>query len=183
MRAIVSVSRTRARSRTPTICRSLSPTGWPSVSLTCLKWSRSRMCMATISPRVRTRQRLLQPLIQQRAIGQRGQRIVQRHVRDLGLRATLLSDVLVRGDYAAIDHRLYRDRNVAPVGQLADVATCLPACGTNEHGVEHVVDGIGTAITVGNAMLDDLAHMHAGHHLRGLEAVDLRITLVGDNQA
>ena len=72
----------------------------------------------------RTRQRLLQPLIQQRAIGQRGQRIVQRHVRDLGLRATLLGDVLVRGDYAAVDHRLYRDRNEAPVGQLADVVTC-----------------------------------------------------------
>ena len=49
--------------------------------------------------------------------------------------------------------------------------------------MEHVVDGLGTAIAVGNAILDDLAQMHAGHHLRGLEVVDLRITLVGDNQA
>ena len=75
-------------------------------------------------PARRTRQRLLQPLIQQRAVGQRRQCIVHRHVRDLGLRAALLSDVLVRGDNATVDHRLYRDRNGAPIGQLADVVTC-----------------------------------------------------------
>ena len=44
------------------------------------------------------RERLLEPLVEQHAVGQVGQRVVQRHVRDLGLGAALLGDVLVRGD-------------------------------------------------------------------------------------
>ena len=47
-------------------------------------------------------QRVLQPLVEQHAVGQAGQRIVQRHVRDLGLGAALLGDVVVRGDRAAV---------------------------------------------------------------------------------
>ena len=64
------------------------------MSLTFLKWSRSSRCTATMSPRLTRAKRLLQPLVEQHAVGQAGQRIVQRHVRDLGLRAALLGDVL-----------------------------------------------------------------------------------------
>ena len=63
------------------------------------------------------RQRQLQPLVEQHAVGQAGQRVVQRHVRDLGLRAALLGDVLMGGDRAAVGHRLHRHRDVAPVVQ------------------------------------------------------------------
>ena len=64
------------------------------------------------------RQRLLQALVEQHAVGQAGQRVVQRHVRDLGLRAALLGDVLVRGDGAAVGHRLHGHGDVAAVAQL-----------------------------------------------------------------
>src|SRR5215213_7139501 len=50
-RATVSVSRTQARRRSVTALRRPSPTGWPSVSLTLLKWSRSRQSTASVSPR------------------------------------------------------------------------------------------------------------------------------------
>ena len=49
IRAMVSVSRTSPRSRSATIFSSLSPAGWPNVSLTALNWSRSRWWTATIS--------------------------------------------------------------------------------------------------------------------------------------
>ena len=42
-------------------------------------------------------------------IGQVRQRVVMRHMRDLGLEAPLLGDVLVRGDPTAVGHRLMHD--------------------------------------------------------------------------
>ena len=49
-RATVSCSRNSARSRAATPCSSRSPTGWPSVSLTHLKWSRSTQNTAKPRP-------------------------------------------------------------------------------------------------------------------------------------
>ena len=75
--------------------------------------------------------RLLQPLVEQHAVGQAGQRIVMRHVRDLGLGAALLGDVLMRRDRAAVGHRLHRDGDAAAVAELAvelaEAASVAPA--------------------------------------------------------
>ena len=46
-------------------------------------------------------ERLFEPLVQQDAIGEIGQRVVVRHVFDLDLGPPLLGDVFVRGDPAA----------------------------------------------------------------------------------
>ena len=62
-------------------------------------------------------QRVLEPLVEQHAVGQAGQRIVQRHVGDLGLRAALLGDVVMRGDGAAVGHRLGGHGDVAAVAR------------------------------------------------------------------
>jgi hypothetical protein len=59
-------------------------------------------------------------LAQEHAVGQRGQRIVMRHVGDLLLGLPLLGDVLMDGDPAAVGHRLARDRDEAPVLQPVD---------------------------------------------------------------
>ena len=106
MRATISVSRTSVRRRSVTAFSSLSPAGWPSVSLTCLKWSRSSRCDGDHLATLGARQGVLEPLVEQHAIGQSGQRIVQRHVHDLGLGAALLGDVLMGGDGVAVRHRL-----------------------------------------------------------------------------
>ena len=66
-----------------------SPTGWPSVSLTLLKWSRSRQSTATVSPRADPDERLLHLLAEQHAVRQVGQRVVARHVLDAGLGAVV----------------------------------------------------------------------------------------------
>ena len=59
----------------------------------------------------RAREGLLEALVEQHAVGQAGKRVVQRHVHDLGLRAALLGDVLMRDDDAAIGHALAANGN------------------------------------------------------------------------
>ena len=89
--------RTRAGGRPP-LCSSTSPTGWPSVSLTVLKWSRSTQSTATpAAVAAHAREHLLHAQAQQHAVGQRGQRVVVRHVGDARLGALALGDV-DRGD-------------------------------------------------------------------------------------
>ena len=57
---------------------SLSPAPWPSVSLTTLKPSRSRNSTATAGAAPRAGAGRRQPVAEQRAVGQAGQRVVQR---------------------------------------------------------------------------------------------------------
>ena len=73
------------------------------------------------------REGLLEALVEEHAVGKPGQRIVQRHVHDLGLGAPLLGDVLVRGDDAAARHLLRRHGNGAAVAELADVVRPAPS--------------------------------------------------------
>ena len=138
MRAIVSVSRTRARRRCVTIFRSLSPAGCPSVSFTVLKWSRSSRWTATHLAAPDARQRMLEPLVQQHAVGQVGQRVVQRHVHDLGLGAATVRGVHVassrsrrpRGARRALRSRsrpgarARRHERCAPRAKAMRLATC-----------------------------------------------------------
>ena len=58
-----------------------------------------------MSPRLTPRQRMLEPLVEQHAVGKAGQRVVQRHVHDLGLRPALLGDVHVGSDETAVVER------------------------------------------------------------------------------
>jgi len=64
-------------------------------------------------------QGVLQVFIEQCAIWETGQGIVQGHVRDLGLRAALLGYVLMGRDSAAVRHRLYGNCDAPAVAQLA----------------------------------------------------------------
>ena len=75
------VSRTARSGAAPTACSSWSPASWPSVSLMRLKWSKSRNRQATcVLFALRLRQDLLQPLVEQRAIGQAGEDVVLREL-------------------------------------------------------------------------------------------------------
>jgi hypothetical protein len=60
---------------------------------------------------------MLEPLVQQHTVGQVGQRIMQRHVYDLGLGAALVGYILVRGDDAAAGHALNRYGDLTAVGE------------------------------------------------------------------
>ena len=70
-------------------------------------------------------QRLLQPLVQQHAVGQIRQRIVMRHVLDLDLGLALLGDVFVGGDPAEIGHRAMADLEGLAVLQFDDAVLGL----------------------------------------------------------
>jgi hypothetical protein len=63
---------------------------------------------------------LLQPLVEQSAVGQVGQRIVMGEVGDLLLGAAALSDVFMGGEPTAVGERLVDDLYRAAVGDLDD---------------------------------------------------------------
>ena len=50
--------------------------------------------------------RMAQPFVEQSTIGQPGQGIMVSHMGDVGLRSSLLGDILMRADRAAVGHRL-----------------------------------------------------------------------------
>ena len=101
-------------------------------------------------------------LAEQHAVRQVGQRVVARHVGDALLGAMPLGDVLVDRDPAALRHRLVRDLDHAPVGEMAmhDQIARLERCHV---GVVELVGGdVAVAVVAErDAVLDDLAHRHA----------------------
>ena len=75
------------------------------------------------------REGVLEPLVQQHAVGQIGERVVQRHVHDLGLGAALVGDVLMRDDVPAVRRLPVADVDDAPVGQLVHLGCDLAELG------------------------------------------------------
>jgi hypothetical protein len=65
-------------------------------------------------------ERFVQPLAEQRSVGQAGQRVVVRHVRDARLGAAALGDVLEGEDAAAIRHRPRQPRHHLPAARLLE---------------------------------------------------------------
>ena len=120
MRAIVSVSRTSTRRRSVTILQELVAGGMAEGVVHGLEVVEIEQVDRHHLAAPDAGERVLEPLVQQHAVGQVGQRVVQRHVHDLGLRAALLGDVLVRDDVAAVRRLTIGDVDDAPVGELMD---------------------------------------------------------------
>ena len=113
-RATVSPARSSPCRRGPIARSSSSPAWWPSESLSTLRLSRSTKSSATRPPsRVARASALMQPVEQQRAVRQAGQRVVERVVAHLLLDPQAL-------DRAAehVRHRCRKSRSVAerPLG-------------------------------------------------------------------
>ena len=127
-------------------------------------------------------QRILEPFVEQHAVGQAGQRVVQGHMGDLGLRATLLGDVVMGGHGAAAGHRLGGHGDVAAIAQLVDIlGRSLP--GDALHSLAHELIGILVVeFAVGDALLDDLAQRRAGLHLLGRQTIHFGIAPVADDE-
>ena len=79
--------RTQVMSRSATATSSSSPTAWPRLSLTVLKSSRSMNSTRDAGAVVGARHGVGDPFAEQRAVGQTGQRVVERLVRELVLDA------------------------------------------------------------------------------------------------
>ena len=81
-------------SRCAAACSSRSPASWPSESLTFLKLSRSRNITATRCVRaLRQRQRVLDAVAEQAAVGEQRQRVVERQLAQLLLERLALAHV------------------------------------------------------------------------------------------
>ena len=101
--------RMQCLSRSATSPSSTSPTAWPWVSLTPLNPSRSRKSTATVAGAAGGAQRVTDPVLEQRPVGQPGQGVVERLVGQRVLEPLALADV------AGVEH------------VAADVAVLRPA--------------------------------------------------------
>ena len=105
-RATVSALRAQARNRSAAAMSSRSPSAWPRLSFTVLKSSRSRNSTVTGVPAaLRQRQRVAHPVAEQRAVGEPGERIVERLVDELLLQPAPLAHV-AGVEHDALDRRV-----------------------------------------------------------------------------
>ena len=106
IRATVSPRRTHARSRSPTDASRRSPASWPRLSLTVLKSSRSTKSTDTGSSR-RCWQRVVEPIAEERPVGQERERVVEGLELELHLPLLQLGDrpLEVAGELAVLEDR------------------------------------------------------------------------------
>ena len=158
-RATVSTPRTTRCKRSVTAQSSASPTGWPSESLTLLKRSRSRNMTASLSPRA---ERLLHLVAEQHAVRQIGERVVPRHVHDLGFGLAALGDVLVGRDPAAVRGRAVETRHHAAVDELvASAVRCALSLMSCARSANNCVHGLVGVIAAGDADFEHFSKAHA----------------------
>ena len=93
-RASVSLGRSSDSKRSATTLSSWSPASWPRLSFTCLNPSRSTRSTASTAERPRgARERLVEPVAEERAVRQPGQPVVERLPGELLLEPHALGDV------------------------------------------------------------------------------------------
>ena len=127
-------------------------------------------------------QRLGQPLAKQHAVGQVGEGVVARHMRDLLLGALALGDVVVGGDPAAVAHRVVEHGDGAPVGHLNQLGMRCASRKRLEHLRDVSVDVAGKG--AGRlAVFEQSAKRATGFHHFARQAVHAPVTLVADHQA
>ena len=121
----------------------------------------------------------LQMAAHQHAVGQVGQRVVMRHMRDALVGADALGDVVMGGEPAAGRAGLVLDLDQAAVGGLDDVA--LDASDAVQDVVAIGIDVAVERAGVG-AVLDHVAEIDAGFHHRGREPIHVDVAAVADDE-
>ena len=133
------------------------------------------------SPSARDCKGVFQPLLEQHAIWQVGERVVQGHIGNLGFRPPLLGDVEVCCHPPAAGHGLSSDTDKSAVGQFIDPARSRVRGQRGQRGNQLVRSAIAPLTledAAGNAMFDDFTM--GGPHLQQLrrQPIHLRITIV-----
>ena len=124
---------------------------------------------------------LLEAFDEKGAVGEVGQRVVMRHMRDARDRPLPIGDVLMRCDPAAIRHVAMRQHDVATIAQLlhfnAVVAKMFAVA-------SHVgVGSVDRVHAVGDAHVQDFAQWRARRHLIAAQAVKLGVAAIMDDDA
>ena len=119
MRAIVSVSRTSARKPVGSILQQLVAGRVAERVVDVLEMVEVEKMHGHHLATLDARQRLLELLVEQHAVGQAGERVVQRHVRDFLFRPAALGDVHIGCDEAAVVERHAAHVEHGAVGTLA----------------------------------------------------------------
>ncbi len=125
---------------------------------------------------------LLEPFVQQHAVGEIGQRIVVGHVLDLDLGLALLGDVFMGGDPAEIGHRAMPDLVGLAVPQLDDAVLGFVGYRNVGAPAQIFVARHGRKASDFEAKVDDFRQRRAGADLAGRNVVHLDIAVVAHDQ-
>ena len=159
------------------------PTGCPSVSLTVLNRSRSRMNSVNWLPwRRDARERLLHFLQQHGAIGEARQVVMAGHVSDLRFGPLLRGDVLMNRDPAAVRHRPVIDGDGTPVAHEISVQYGSPLRTSAKRFSTKALVSVGL-LPCRPQGFQNGTQRHAGFCLIAREAVDLAIAFVANDQS
>ncbi len=127
-------------------------------------------------------QRLLQPLVQQHAIGEIGKRVVVGHVFDLDLGSPLLGDIFMGGNPAAVGHRAVTNLEGFSVAQLDNAVGRLVGDGNVGAPSQVFFRGhLGKAACL-KAQVDDFGQRRAGMDPAARKVIHVDIAVVADDQ-
>jgi hypothetical protein len=125
---------------------------------------------------------VLDPLAQEHAIGQIGQGIMPRHVRDLRFRPLPFRDVLMGRKPSAVGHGLVGNRHDPAVGQLRRGNGSLSPCDLFQK-IDDVFLGIARECARGGAALKKIANRHPRRYASWRQAVHFAVAPIAKDQA
>ena len=127
-------------------------------------------------------ERLGRALAQQHAVGQVGERVVARHVRDLHFRPAPLGDVFVGRDPAAAGHRQVDHGDGAAVVELDELAGRRARLDGRGEALE-VLLGVARKGSGGGAPFEQLPERETGADVVRAETVHVGVARIADDEA
>ena len=127
-------------------------------------------------------QGMFEPLVQQHAIGEIGQRVVVGHIFDLDLGPPLLGDVFMGGNPAAVGHRPMANLEGAPVAQFDDAVGGFGRHRNVGAPVQVFLPGHRGKAARLETHVDDFGQRRAGADAVGRKIVHVDIAVVAHDQ-
>ena len=125
---------------------------------------------------------MFEPLVQQHAIGEIGQRVVVGHIFDLDLGSPLLGDVFMGRDPAAVRHRPVTDLEGASVLQFDDAVGGFGGYRNIGAPVQIFVSGHRGKAARFKAHVDDFGERGAGTDAVARQIIHVDVAVVADDQ-
>src|SRR3981189_737063 len=171
-RAQVSSLRMQSRNRRATVLNRRSPAGCPRPSFDFLKSVGGETEQRTGAIRARLRDRDIEPLREQHAVGKLRQAVMMRQEFDAGFGLSPLGNVLIGANPAAIRQRLMIDRDQPPIAELLQKGALLAPIDELLSRQVDLIDIAARIISDGAAVGENIVQRHSRAQSRHRLIVD-----------